>query len=174
MKLLPVRESETLALYKCWKQADSTRNDPATYFNPLIFMSKVYITRKVHFNAAHRLHNPEKSEEWNRETFGVCNNANWHGHNYVMEVTLAGEPDPETGFLIDLRDLKKILHEKVVDKCDHRNLNVDVDFLKGVIPSTENLVIAFWDQLEQALPDGLLHAIRLYETPRNFVEYRGE
>jgi len=137
-------------------------------------MSTVYVTRKVHFNAAHRLHNPEKSDEWNEKTFGKCNNPNWHGHNFELEVTVAGTPDPETGYVVDLGTLKDILHERVVDKVDHKNLNLEVDFMDGVIPSTENFAIAIWNQLEDALPSGRLHAIRLYETPRNFVEYRGE
>jgi len=137
-------------------------------------MSTVYVTRKVHFNAAHRLHNPEKSDEWNEKTFGKCNNPNWHGHNFELEVTVAGTPDPETGYVVDLGALKDILHERVVDKVDHKNLNLEVDFMDGVIPSTENFAIAIWNQLEDALPSGRLHAIRLYETPRNFVEYRGE
>lgn len=137
-------------------------------------MSTVYVTRKVHFNAAHRLHNPEKSEEWNRETFGKCNNPRWHGHNFELEVTVSGEPDPETGYVMDLGELKAILHERVIDKVDHKNLNEEVDFLDGIIPSTENFAVAIWDELEDALPSGRLHCVRLYETPRNFVEYRGE
>jgi 6-pyruvoyltetrahydropterin/6-carboxytetrahydropterin synthase len=137
-------------------------------------MSTVYVTRKVHFNAAHRLHNPEKSEAWNEDTFGPCNNPNWHGHNYELEVTVAGEPDPETGYVVDLGDLKAVLNEQVVDKVDHKNLNLEVDFMDGVIPSTENFAIAIWNQLEGELPAGELHCVRLYETPRNFVEYRGE
>lgn len=137
-------------------------------------MSTVYVTRKVHFNAAHRLHNPEKSAEWNEETFGKCNNPNWHGHNYELEVTVAGEPAPETGYVIDLGELKSILNERVVDKVDHKNLNQEVDFMDGVNPTTENFAIAIWNQLEGALPSGQLDCVRLYETPRNFVEYRGE
>ena len=137
-------------------------------------MSTVYVTRKVHFNAAHRLHNPEKSEAWNEDTFGPCNNPNWHGHNYELEVTVAGEPDPETGYVVDLGDLKAVLNEQVVDKVDHKNLNLEVDFMDGVIPSTENFAIAIWNQLEDELPAGELLCVRLYETPRNFVEYRGE
>lgn len=137
-------------------------------------MSTVYITRKVHFNAAHRLHNPDKSAEWNEETFGKCNNPNWHGHNFKLEVTVAGEPDPDTGYVVDLGALKDLLHERVVDRVDHKNLNKEVDFLDGVIPSTENVAIAIWNQIEGTLPSGRLHSIRLYETPRNFVEYKGE
>lgn len=137
-------------------------------------MPIVYVTRKVQFNAAHRLHNPERSDAWNRETFGKCNNPNWHGHNYTLEVTVKGIPDPETGYVIDLGRLKEIIQERIVDRCDHANLNLDVDFLQGIIPSTENLVVAFWQQLEPALPVGQLHSVRLYETERNIAEYRGE
>ncbi|MFP4227823.1 MAG: 6-pyruvoyl trahydropterin synthase family protein [Salinivenus sp.] len=137
-------------------------------------MPTVYVTRKVHFNAAHRLHNPEKSDEWNRETFGKDNNPNWHGHNYELEVTVEGEPDPETGYVLDLKELKAILHERVLNEVDHKNLNREVDFMDGVIPSSENFAIAIWDELEGALSSGQLHCVRLYETPRNFVEYRGE
>jgi 6-pyruvoyltetrahydropterin/6-carboxytetrahydropterin synthase len=133
----------------------------------------VSITRQVHFNSAHRLYNPTKSQRWNEEKYGLCTNPHWHGHNYVLEVTVRGEPDPETGYIMDLGDLKKILHTHVVDLCDHRNLNDEVAFLRGVIPSTENLVIAFWNQLEPHINAGRLHCVRLYETPRNFAEYHG-
>lgn len=138
-------------------------------------MPILYVTRKERFNAAHRLHNPEKSDDWNRATFGKCNSPNWHGHNYVLEVTVAGEPDPETGYVIDLSDLKRIIHERVIDICDHANLNLDVPFLQGVIPSTENFAVGIWAQLVDALPEGKrLHSIRLFETEKNYVEYRGE
>lgn len=137
-------------------------------------MSEVYVTRKVRFNAAHRLHNPDMSDEWNRDQFGVCNNPNWHGHNYVLEVTVAGEPDPQTGFVVDLADLKQIITNRVVSKCDHRNLNLDVDFMQGIMPSTENFAIAIWGELEDALPAGRLHKVRLEETDNNSAEYFGE
>ncbi|MEF8796433.1 MAG: 6-carboxytetrahydropterin synthase [Salinivenus sp.] len=137
-------------------------------------MPTVYVTRKVHFNAAHRLHNPDKSAAWNEETFGKCNNPKWHGHNYVLEVTVAGEPDPESGYVVDLGALKDVLHERIVDKVDHKNLNQEVDFMDGLNPTTENFAVAIWEQLEDHLPSGRLHCVRLYETPRNFVEYRGE
>ncbi|ACY47098.1 6-carboxytetrahydropterin synthase [Rhodothermus marinus] len=137
-------------------------------------MPTVYVTRRVHFNAAHRLHNPARSEAWNRETFGPCNHPNWHGHNYVLEVTVAGEPDPETGFVLNLSHLKEILETRILQKLDHKNLNLDVDFLQGVIPTTENLAVAIWRELEDALPAGRLHRIRLYETEHNYVEYYGE
>ncbi len=133
----------------------------------------VYITRQVHFNAAHRLYNPSRSRAWNARTFGPCANPNGHGHNYVLEVTVRGRPDPETGYVLDLSKLKGILERAVVGPCDHRNLNKDVGFLKGTIPTTENLVVAFWRQVEPLISAGTLHCIRLYETPRNFAEYRG-
>ncbi|MEM6648573.1 MAG: 6-carboxytetrahydropterin synthase [Bacteroidota bacterium] len=137
-------------------------------------MPTVYVTRKLHFNAAHRLHNPEQSDAWNADTYGPCNYPNWHGHNYVLEVTVAGEPDPVSGYVIDLGQLKKIVNERVVDKLDHRNLNLDVDFLQGIIPSSENLVVAIWKELADALPSGRLHHVRLFETERNFVDYFGD
>ena len=137
-------------------------------------MPTVFVTRKTHFNAAHRLHNPAKSDEWNRETFGPCNSPNWHGHNYNLEVVVVGEPDPDTGYVIDLGVLKALIEEKILSKCDHSNLNLEVDFLQGIIPSAENLAVAFWKELEHALPSGRLHCVRLYETERNSVEYYGE
>jgi len=133
----------------------------------------VLVTRQVHFNAAHRLHNSTKSARWNADKYGPCNNPRWHGHNYVLEVTVAGEPDPETGYLFDLSELKNLLEERIVRACDHRNLNEEVPFLRGLIPSTENLVIAFWNELEPHIVRGRLHSVKLYETPRNFAEYRG-
>ena len=140
---------------------------------PTVLHGTVFITRQVHFNSAHRLFNPTKSLAWNRAQYGLCTNPHWHGHNYVLEVTVKGSPDPVTGYLIDLGELKRILHRAVVDKCDHRNLNTDVDFLRGIIPSTENLVIAFWAQIEPLLTRGKLHRVRLYETPRNYAEFFG-
>jgi 6-pyruvoyltetrahydropterin/6-carboxytetrahydropterin synthase len=137
-------------------------------------MPTVYVTRKVHFNAAHRLHNPDKSDAWNREVFGKCNSPNYHGHNYVLKVTVAGEPDPDTGYVIDLGDLKRILHERIIDKVDHKNLNLEVDFMEGTLPSTENFVVAIWNELDGSLPSGRLHCLQLYETERNMAEYRGE
>ena len=131
----------------------------------------VYITRQVHFNSAHRLHNPAKNLEWNQKQYGLCNHI--HGHNYVLEVTVKGTPDPLTGYVIDLGELKRIMNEAVADRCDHRSLNEGVDFLRGILPSTENLVIAFWHQLEPHLASGSLHCVRLYETPRNYAEFFG-
>jgi 6-pyruvoyltetrahydropterin/6-carboxytetrahydropterin synthase len=137
-------------------------------------MPLVYVTRKAHFNAAHRLHNPSQSDEWNERTFGKCNNPNWHGHNYILEVTVKGEPDPLTGYVIDLSELKSIIEEKVIEPCDHRNLNIDVPFMNGMMPSTENFVVAIWKELAGALPSGKLHRVRLYETERNMAEYYGD
>lgn len=137
-------------------------------------MPTVYVTREAHFNAAHRLHNPARSDEWNRETFGHCNLPHYHGHNYVLEVTVKGTPDPETGYVIDLAVLKGLMEEHIVRHVDHRNLNVDVAFLDGIMPSTENLVVAFWQRLVPHLPEGSLHRVRLYETPRNSADYLGE
>ena len=135
----------------------------------------VVVTRAVHFNAAHRLHNPARSATWNRLTFGPCNHPNWHGHNYALEVSVIGTPDPDTGCVIDLGELKAAIERVIVAKCDHRNLNLDVDFLRGIIPSCENLVVAFWRELEHALPPGRgrLFRVRLDETERNRAEYFG-
>jgi 6-pyruvoyltetrahydropterin/6-carboxytetrahydropterin synthase len=153
--------------------AKPARRRPAPS-HPLVLPGTVYITRQVHFNSAHRLFNPGKSLAWNRRQYGLCTNPHWHGHNYVLEVTVAGEPHPETGYIIDLSELKRILHLAVVDKCDHRNLNDEVDFLRGTIPSTENLVIAFWREIEPHLPRGArLYRVRLFETPRNFADFYG-
>lgn len=137
----------------------------------------IYVTRKSHFNAAHRLHNPAKSDQWNVQTFGKCNYPNWHGHNYVLEVTVVGEPDPDSGYLIDLGTLQQIVDQHIIEPCDHRNLNMDVPFLNGVIPSSENLVKAFYRELKEPVEKacatgGKLFSVKLYETERNIAEYR--
>lgn len=136
----------------------------------------IYVTRKVHFNAAHRLHNPEKPEEWNRRVYGKCNHPNWHGHNYELEVVVCGMPHPDTGYVIDLGRLKKIVEEQIILPCDHKNLNMDVPFLKGIIPTAENLAKKFYEQLkkpveEAAAEESRLYSVKLYETERNFAEY---
>ena len=134
----------------------------------------VYLTRAEHFNAAHKLYNPSWSKEKNDEVFGKCANDNWHGHNYELFVTVKGEPDPNTGFLVDAKKLSVIINEYVVDKLDHRNLNLDVDFMQGKMCSSENLVIEIWKQLQSHLPHNIqLHCVKLYETPRIYVEYFG-
>jgi 6-pyruvoyltetrahydropterin/6-carboxytetrahydropterin synthase len=135
----------------------------------------VYITRIEHFNAAHRLFNPAWSREDNEAVFGKCANENWHGHNFELYVTIKGDPDPDTGFVYDVKKLSIIVKEQVIDKLDHKNLNLDVDFMTGKLCSIENLVIAIWDQLTPHLPPQVqLHCLKLYETPRIFVEYYGK
>lgn len=134
----------------------------------------VYLTRVEHFNAAHRLYNPNWSRERNEEIFGKCANDNWHGHNYEIYVTVKGEPDPQTGFIIDAKQLSELIKIHILDKVDHRNLNMDVDFMKGKMCSTENFVVEIWKQLASHITGGKLHQIRLYETPRIFVDYYGE
>lgn len=135
----------------------------------------VYLTRVEHFNAAHKLYNPAWSKEKNSAVFGKCANENWHGHNYELFVTIKGQPDSNTGFLFDAKQLSRIMNQYVIDKLDHKNLNIDVPFMQGKMCSTENLAIAIWQQLEPHLPPNVrLHCIKLYETPRVFVEYFGE
>ncbi|MCK6617839.1 MAG: 6-carboxytetrahydropterin synthase [Cyclobacteriaceae bacterium] len=137
-----------------------------------------YVSRKEHFNAAHKLYNPAWSKETNLAVFGPCANENWHGHNFELIVTVKGLPDPETGFVVDLKKLSTLIRGKVIEKLDHKNLNLDVDFMQGKLASCENLVKGIWDILNLEIPKitsyGTLHAIRLYETPRNYVEYFGE
>lgn len=134
----------------------------------------IFLTRHEHFNAAHKLYNPDWTEEKNNEVFGKCANANWHGHNYELMVTIKGEVDKETGFLMDAKRLSDILQTYVCDKLDHRNLNLDVDFMAGKLASTENLAIAIWGQIVPHLPENVaLHCVKLYETPRIGVEYFG-
>jgi 6-pyruvoyltetrahydropterin/6-carboxytetrahydropterin synthase len=134
----------------------------------------VYLTRVEHFNAAHRLFNPGWSRERNESVFGKCANENWHGHNYELFVTIKGEPDPDTGFLYDAKRLSELINQHVIEKLDHRNLNMDVEFMSGKMCSTENLAIGIWRQLEPQLEGKVrLHCIKLYETPRIFVEYYG-
>lgn len=134
----------------------------------------VYITRKEHFNAAHRLYNPNWSNEENEAFFGKCANRHYHGHNFDIYVTLKGEADENTGMVMDLKQLKKIMNEYVINKLDHRNINEDVDFMQGKMASIENLVVEIWNQLEPHIEKGRLHCIKLYETERQFVEYYGE
>jgi 6-pyruvoyltetrahydropterin/6-carboxytetrahydropterin synthase len=133
----------------------------------------VYITRKEHFNAAHRLFNPDWSDEKNNMIFGKCANKHFHGHNYNLFVTVKGEPDAETGMIVNLKELSKLINSKICDKLDHRNMNLEVDFLKGIIPSTENVVKAIWDELQPQITGCKLHSIKLFETENNFAEYFG-
>jgi len=136
----------------------------------------VYITRKEHFNSAHRLFRPEYSDEENLRVFGKCSNPLWHGHNYLLMVTVKGEPNPVTGFVMDLKKLSQIIAGKVLEKLDHKNINLEVDFMKGKLASTENLAIGIWDELEPGIKaeGAVLHSVRLEETENNIVEYFGK
>ncbi len=130
------------------------------------------VTVKVYFEAAHRLHNPDRSDDWNRQVFGKCNNLHGHGHNYVLEVTVGGEVDPDSGYLIDMKDLKQVLREAVVNDVDHHHLNIEVPWLDGIIPSAENLARVFYERIESRLGDGLwLKAVTVHETERNSATY---
>jgi len=135
----------------------------------------VFLTRRERFNAAHRLFKPEWTDEKNFEVYGKCSNPNWHGHNYELFVTVKGEINPALGFVIDLKVLSKVIYERVIEKVDHKNINLEVDFMKNREASTENLAIAIWEQLEEAVRDlGVeLHCVRLHETENNYVEYYG-
>jgi 6-pyruvoyltetrahydropterin/6-carboxytetrahydropterin synthase len=134
----------------------------------------VYATRRETFNAAHRVYNPKLSDEENEKIFGKCSNPNWHGHNYVLEVVVAGEVNPETGYVIDLKILKEIIHKYVIEKVDHKNLNLETDFMSGIIPSAENITVAIWKQLADKIPSGNLYSVKLFETENNYFEYKGE
>lgn len=137
-------------------------------------MPRCTVTRRVHFNAAHRLHNPQRSDDWNARTFGPCNNPNFHGHNYELDVTVEGEIDPETGYVLDIGVLKAIVEERLLRHLDHRNLNLDVPWFADRLPSAENIAVVCWNELASALPAGRLVRIRLWETPRNYVDYTGD
>lgn len=134
----------------------------------------MYVTRRTSFPASHRLFNPTFSDEKNDAIFDKCNNLHGHGHNYVLDVTVKGIPDPETGYVIDLKKLRDIVEEHIIDKVDHKHLNYDVDFLRGIIPTAENIALAFWQILESKIIEGSLHCVKVYESDNNFVEYFGE
>ena len=134
----------------------------------------IQITKRVDFSASHRLYNPDWDFDKNEEVFDKCNNPNGHGHNYILEVTIKGNPDPDTGYVYDLKKLKLLLKEKVVSKLDHKHLNKDVDFLQGVIPTVENIAVLIWRILEPEIANGKLYKIKLNETPDSWVEYYGE
>ena len=136
-------------------------------------MPQVTITRRLLFNAAHRVHNPALSEAENKALFGKCNNPNWHGHNYTLDVSVTGEVDERTGYVIDLGLLKRIVEREVIDKVDQKTFNLEVDFMRGVIPTTENIVVAIWRVLEPAIAPARLTRLVLWETPNNYVEYAG-
>jgi len=134
----------------------------------------VYITRRETFAAAHRLFIPELTDEENYNLFGKCSNPNWHGHNYTLEVVVAGSADQKTGFVLDIKKLKEIIKVNILEKVDHKNLNTETDFLNGINPTSENLIITIWDQLKDKIPNGKLYSVKLYETENNYFEYRGE
>jgi len=135
----------------------------------------IYLTRRERFNAAHRLYKPEWSDEENFEVFGKCSNPNWHGHNYELFVTIKGDVNPETGFVINLKTLSKIVREKVIEKIDHKNLNIDVEFMQGKITSAENIAISIWNEIEPDIKalNCMLHCVKVVETENNFIEYYG-
>ncbi|MFI5264214.1 MAG: 6-pyruvoyl trahydropterin synthase family protein [Candidatus Kapaibacterium sp.] len=134
----------------------------------------IYVTRKAHFSAAHRLYNPTFSDERNDATFDKCNNPMGHGHNYTIECTVAGNPDPLTGYVIDLKKLAALMDELIIEKVDHKHLNFDVPELRGIIPTAENIALVFWQMLEPKINDGKLFSIKVFESDNNFVEYKGE
>jgi 6-pyruvoyltetrahydropterin/6-carboxytetrahydropterin synthase len=136
----------------------------------------IYITRRERFCAAHKLSRDDWSREENEEVFGKCSNPNWHGHNYELFVTIKGEIDPKTGFVMDLKVLKEVINEVIIEKLDHRNINLDVDFMKGKMASTEVIAYEIFNQLKTHISkyDAQLHSIKLYETENNFVEYFGD
>jgi 6-pyruvoyltetrahydropterin/6-carboxytetrahydropterin synthase len=134
----------------------------------------VYLTRREHFNAAHKLFNPKWSEEKNDEVFGKCANKNWHGHNFELFVTVKGTPNADTGFIMNAKELSDIIKREVCNKLDHKNLNIDVDFMQGKMTSTENLALEIWKILTQHIKGCELHCVKLYETENIFVEYYGE
>lgn len=136
----------------------------------------IYITRRERFNAAHRLYRPDYNDEQNMEIFGKCSNPNWHGHNYELFVTVKGEMNPETGFLVNLKLLSKIIRQFVTDKLDHRNINLEVDFMRGKFASTESLAMAIWEQLDHSVKamGAKLHCVKLHESENNYVEYYGQ
>ena len=137
-------------------------------------MPIVTVVRRLTFNAAHRVHNPELSDFENARLFGKCNNPNWHGHNYVLEVSVRGQVEQRTGYVLDLARLKEVVTKEIVDKVDHRNLNLDVEFMHGIIPTTENLVVGIWKILQPAIAPAELALLRLWESENNRVEYTRE
>ena len=132
----------------------------------------VYVTRREVFSAAHRIFNPELTDEENFKLYGKCSNPNWHGHNYTLEVTIAGEIDPGTGYVIDMNILKEVIKSNIIDKTDHKNLNTETDFMRGIIPSSENIANAIWNVLVDKIPKGKLYSVKLYETENNYFEIK--
>ncbi len=152
------------------KKSKSASDSPQRAF---LDAGSVYLTRRAHFSASHRLHHPGRSEAWNRKVFGICNNRNGHGHNYVIEVTVCGEVDPESAMVLNLRDLKRVIEREILLPCDHKHLNHDVPWLLRINPTAENLAIAFWRRLEGKVAPARLFCVRLLESEDNRVEYFG-
>ena len=136
-------------------------------------MPRCRVTRRVHFNAAHRLHNPARTDAWNAATFGVCNNPNFHGHNYELDISVEGEVSPDSGYVLDLNTLKQVTEDRVLRHLDHKNLNLDMPWFADLNPTSENLAVVIWRELRGAVPDELALSVRLWETPRNYVDYAG-
>jgi len=136
----------------------------------------VYLTKRFHFSASHRLYRKELSDKENEKIYGKCSNPNGHGHNYILEVTVTGEPDPQTGYIMDLSRFKEIVRSELIEKIDHKNLNSDVDFMKGIVPTSENIVTVFWKVLKHKISFNniKLHSLKLFETENNIVEYKGK
>jgi 6-pyruvoyltetrahydropterin/6-carboxytetrahydropterin synthase len=137
-------------------------------------MPRCRVTRRVHFNAAHRLHNPARTDAWNVATLGACNNPNFHGHNYELDISVEGEVNPDSGYVLDLNTLKQMAEERVLRHLDHKNLNLDVAWFSNLNPTSENLAIVIWRELRGVVPVGLALSVRLWETPRNYVDYAGD
>jgi 6-pyruvoyltetrahydropterin/6-carboxytetrahydropterin synthase len=135
----------------------------------------IYLTRRERFSAAHRMFRKDWSDEKNLQVFGKCSNPNWHGHNYVLWVTIKGEPLPENGFVMNINILKQVILERIINKVDHKNINLEVDFMRGKIATTENLAVAFWNELSPAVEKegAILHCVKIEETENNFIEYYG-
>ncbi len=133
----------------------------------------ITITKRMYFSASHRVFNPNFTEEENQNTFGKCNNPNGHGHNYTLEVSIKGDVNPNTGYVFDLKKLKNIINQEIIEKLDHKNLNYDVDFLQGIIPSSENICIAIWSILKEKIKDAEIYEIKLYESLNSWVSYKG-
>jgi len=135
----------------------------------------IYLTRRERFSAAHRMFRKDWSDEKNLQIYGKCSNPNWHGHNYVLWVTVKGDPSAENGFVMNINILKRVILEKVIDKVDHKNINLDVDFMRGIIATTENLVVAIWNELKPSIEKegAILHCVKIEETENNFIEYYG-
>lgn len=160
----------TVGLVASQPDSKTECHNATNYFLPSNHTMQISVTRRAHFNAAHRLHNPHWSDEKNREVFGLCNNPHYHGHNYELEVRVSGDIDPETGMVVDLVWLAQLIREQVEDRFDHKNLNIELPEFQNLIPSAENIAVVIWNILRAHLPEKFGLHVRLYETPRNFVD----